>query len=121
MSYYRGGGDSVSSYRIELSSNNLSICKTDDNNDTDEKSFVVDDNLYNQINEIVNKYQLQKMKNLKESDVMVLDGEVEILKIKLDDDNTILLSSNYDLPDKAIKAIREILQLIHTYYDNNIE
>lgn len=121
LSYYRGGGDSVSSYRIELSSNYLSICKTDDNNDTDEKRFVVDDNLYNQINEIVNKYQLQKMKNLKESDVMVLDGEVEILKIKLDDDNTILLSSNYDLPDKAIKTTREILQLIHTYYDNNIE
>ena len=65
LSYYRGGGDSVSSYRIELSSNYLSICKTDDNNDTDEKRFVVDDNLYNQINEIVNKYQLQKMKNLK--------------------------------------------------------
>ena len=82
---------------------------------------MVDDNLYNQINEIVNKYQLQKMKNLKESDVMVLDGEVEILKIKLDDDDTILLSSNYDLPDKAIKAIREILQLIHTCYDNNME
>ena len=81
---------------------------------------MVDDNLYNQINEIVNKYQLQKMKNLKESDVMVLDGEVEILKIKLDDD-TILLSSNYDLPDKAIKAIREILQLIQTYCDNNME
>ena len=65
LSYYRGGGDSVSSYRIELSSNYLSICKTDD--------------------------------------------------------NTILLSSNYDLPDKAIKTTREILQLIHTYYDNNIE
>ena len=51
LSYYRGGGDSVSSYRIELSNNNLSICKTDDNNDTDEKRFVVDDNLYNQIND----------------------------------------------------------------------
>ncbi|MGN1398899.1 MAG: hypothetical protein ACI4WG_02740 [Erysipelotrichaceae bacterium] len=115
IEYYRGGSETVSSYQISLTESELYVCDTDELNNVREFNRAVNEQLLEQIDKILNLYQVEKMVNLKPSSVIGLDEKTESLTVKLTDGTTVLLNNKLELDDNSKNLIAQFLQIIDSY------
>lgn len=110
LSYYYGGDATGVKYRIVLSSNTFTVEDCQGNGyKTETKKYKASQGLYDELMQIIERYQIKDWKDVEKENEVPLDGNIKSLYIIFKDEQEIYVSSNDQLPQDGWKAIQQIV------------